>query len=121
MDVIYTKNFDCSTNDPIQKKLNKMYCYKESQTMYTHRLRINLFCDLLKLLINRHVIKSFDSAIDIGCNVGFYSKLISDFGFKNVLGVDLEDHLISRANQYFSRKNGNGIIHFRVMNAEAIE
>lgn len=89
--------------------------------MHLHRLRINLFSDLLESLDEQGMIKNFDYALDIGCNAGFYSKLISDSGFKNVYGVDIEPSLVSKANQHFSSMEGGKVISFAVINAEEMD
>lgn len=64
------------------------------------------------------MITNFDSAIDIGCNCGIYSKLISDFGFKEVRGIDIDQPLLDIANKNVAVNSGDKKIVFENFNAE---
>lgn len=117
----YQKNYDCHReNDPVQVLLDELYEYQDVTTRFMHRLRINLFTDLMKELLARRAIKNFDDALDIGCNSGFYSKLISDFGFKTVWGIDIDQLLLDKANAYFRVDDSEKKISFDNFNAEQL-
>jgi 2-polyprenyl-3-methyl-5-hydroxy-6-metoxy-1,4-benzoquinol methylase len=116
----YKKNYDCH-DDELQRLLDDVYQYIDPTSRYMHRLRINLFTDLMKDLISKGVIKKFDNALDIGCNCGFYTKLISDFGFKDVKGIDIDQPLLDRANEFFRTEKGDKKIIFENLNAENIQ
>ncbi len=114
----YKKSFDCNPEEPFQKILDSLYDYIDPTTRYMHRMRINLFVTLLKELIEKRVITNFNSAIDIGCNCGIYSKLISDFGFKAVRGIDIDQPLLDIANKNVAVSSGEKKIVFDNFNAE---
>jgi len=114
----YKKSFDCNPREPFQKILEDLYDYIDPTTRYMHRLRINLFVDLMKELIKDGTITQFENALDIGCNSGIYSKLISDFGFKNVRGIDIDQPLLDLANKYIAIKSEKKNIVIENYNAE---
>ena len=114
----YRKSFDCDPRDSFQQLLDTLYNYIDPTTRYMHRLRINLFVDLMRELIDKDVIKNFDSAIDIGCNCGIYSKLISDFGFNEVRGIDIDQPLLDLANKFVATTSQEKKIYFENFNAE---
>jgi 2-polyprenyl-3-methyl-5-hydroxy-6-metoxy-1,4-benzoquinol methylase len=114
----YKKSFDCNPEEPFQKILEELYQYIDPTTRYMHRLRINLFVDLVKELVKEGAITQTDTALDIGCNSGIYSKLISDFGFKNVRGIDIDQNQLKLANKYFAQKSEGRVITFENFNAE---
>jgi 2-polyprenyl-3-methyl-5-hydroxy-6-metoxy-1,4-benzoquinol methylase len=116
----YQKNYDCHPED-LQVLLDHLYQYIDPTSRYMHRLRINLFTDLMKELIRDKKITRFENALDIGCNCGFYSKLISDFGFQRVRGIDIDQPLLDRANEYFRTNGENKSITFENFNAEALD
>ena len=78
----YVKSFDCNPREPLQQKLNEIYNYKGMQNKCMHRLRLNLFYDTVKKLIENKTIKSFDNAMDIGCNGGFIPNLFQNSALK---------------------------------------
>ena len=121
MSKFYAKSFDCDPADPVQQILNTTYLYKDQQTKCMHRIRLNLFYDTMNELIAKGVINKFNSAIDIGSNAGYYSKLLSDFGFKKVYGIDIDDHLVKIAQQHFACQEKGREIFFEVKNAELLE
>lgn len=101
----------CDDASALQRQLNELYEYeKDIPTKICHRSRIALFQSMLAELIADGSIKQFGKALDIGCNAGFYSKLISDAGFQEVLGFDLNPMFVQRANRAFgSDKPGKRI------------
>jgi len=117
----YEVDFRCDENDQIQRLLDDLYSYGTNPiTKVLHRNRINLFYLLIKGLIEEQVVQRFDSAIDIGCNAGFYAKLISDLGFKDVLGIDIVDQYISKANSTFSFLSRSKTLTYELLSAEEI-
>ena len=110
-------NFKSNTSNG----LNEIYNYKSKELEHMHKMRIYLFTDIMRDLIERKVITKFDSAIDIGCNRGLYSKLISEFGYKKVLGIDIDAPLIQIAKQHFEGEDKGHSIKFDVINAEEID
>ncbi|CAN5548993.1 hypothetical protein BH11BAC1_BH11BAC1_29090 [soil metagenome] len=116
----FEKSFNCDPQEPFQRILDSLYDYIDPTTRYMHRLRINLFVDLVRGLISDGTITNFNSAIDIGCNCGIYSKLISDFGFKEVRGIDIDQPLLDKANKYVAITSGEKKITFENFNAEKL-
>jgi 2-polyprenyl-3-methyl-5-hydroxy-6-metoxy-1,4-benzoquinol methylase len=117
----YEKSFGSSNEDQRQKFLNELYAYHDTTTKYMHRARMNLFVDLITELIEEKTITSFENAIDIGCNAGWYSKMISDFGFRDVMGVDIDEKLIKKAQKEFTSNKEGKHIHFHLLNAEHLD
>jgi 2-polyprenyl-3-methyl-5-hydroxy-6-metoxy-1,4-benzoquinol methylase len=76
---------------------------------------------LLNRLIEQNIIESFNSAIDIGCNSGAYAKIISDHGFRYVLGIDIDGKKIRMANDFFAFNENDKTIKFEVTDAEEID
>ena len=72
-------------------------------------------------LIRNHTITKFQNALDIGCSVGVYSKLLQGFGFKNVTGVDVDEPAIIKAKQFFESDNDGSKINFYLKNAEELD
>lgn len=116
---VYQKNYDCH-KDQVQDLLDEVYQYIDPTSRYMHRLRINLFYDLMKKLIADKTIKKFEKALDIGCNCGFYSKLLSDMGFKSVRGIDIDTPLLKRANEFFKSDVLAGKVKYENINAEEL-
>lgn len=120
--MFYKSDFRCNDEEELQSKLNYLYNYKDDiSTKVLHRNRMNLFCFLMKKLIEQNVIDSFDSAIDIGCSSGVYSKIISDFGFRYVLGIDIVDEVIRKANNFFAFSENRKVLEYKVLNAENLD
>jgi SAM-dependent methyltransferase len=118
----YKIDFACDDGGELQSKLNVLYDYRDDVcTKVLHRNRLNLFCLLMGNLIKEHVIESFDSAIDIGCNSGAYSKIISDFGFKHVLGIDISSEVIERANESFAFAGSERTLEYKILDAENMD
>ncbi len=116
----YSK-IDFSTKGDFQSSINRMYGYKSEELAHMHKMRIYLFIDVMRKLINEKVITQFDSAIDIGCNRGLYSKLISEFGFKRVEGIDIDEPLVKMAKDNFESTEEGHRIRFNVVNAEELD
>jgi 2-polyprenyl-3-methyl-5-hydroxy-6-metoxy-1,4-benzoquinol methylase len=111
----------CDDSTELQSFLNDLYQYKHDiTTKVYHRSRIALFCRMCRQLISDGVVRNFDSALDIGCNAGFYAKVISDFGFQNVYGVDINADYIAKANRAFYSDRPGKSIRFQAMDAAAI-
>jgi 2-polyprenyl-3-methyl-5-hydroxy-6-metoxy-1,4-benzoquinol methylase len=111
----------CDDATTLQKHLNALYAYeKDISTKVYHRSRIALFQILLSKLIADGAVKNFRTAMDIGCNAGFYSNVISDFGFRDVLGIDLNESYVAKANHSFRSDAPGKRVAFETMDATAI-
>jgi 2-polyprenyl-3-methyl-5-hydroxy-6-metoxy-1,4-benzoquinol methylase len=111
----------CDDRTTTQQLLNDLYGYKQDLITKTyHRSRIALFQRLLKKLIRNGVIANFGNALDIGCNAGFYSKVLSDFGFRNVFGIDINPKYIVKASAAFGSNVPDKSIAFETLNATAL-
>lgn len=111
----------CDDATTLQKQLNSLYAYENDiSTKIYHRSRIALFQLLLNQLIVGRVIRNFGAAIDIGCNAGFYSKVISDFGFREVFGIDINPAYVAKANHAFGSDEPGKRLTFETMDAAAI-
>jgi SAM-dependent methyltransferase len=120
--MFYKVDFACDDREDLQIKLNQLYNYKDNlSTKVMHRNRINLFCTLMEELIKHNAVDSFQTAIDIGCNAGAYAKIISDFGFRYVVGIDVVDEMIDKANDFFAFSEDERTLEFKVLNAEDLD
>ncbi|MCK4718238.1 MAG: class I SAM-dependent methyltransferase [Thermoplasmata archaeon] len=119
--MFYKLSFTCDDRERVQRRLNSIYDYDDLGHKISHRNRMNLFHVMMKRLIRERTIASFDSALDIGCNSGVYSKMISDLGFKHVLGVDIDAKEIKRAEEFFAFDTDRKSLEYRVMNAEKMD
>ena len=120
--MLYRVDFRCDDRDPLQRLLDDLYGYRDDiETRVLHRLRLNLFFGLLRELIAGRTVTRFDSALDIGCNAGMYSKILSDLGFRRVEGVDIDEGQIARADAAFRATTPERTIEFRVANAEELD
>jgi len=120
--LFYSVDFACDDRDPLQARLNQICDYENDvETKILHRERMNLFFLLMQDLIRRGVVTAFDSALDVGCNTGIYSKMLGDFGFRHVLGVDIVPDMIERANRTFATSEPGRSIAFTVANAEELD
>jgi len=120
--VDYRVSFADDPDDPLQRELNALYDYADDfETRILHRARMNLFFLLVRQLIARGTLVRRATALDVGCNAGGYSKLISDFGFARVEGLDLEPALIAKANAAFASTTPGHERSFRVENAETLD
>jgi 2-polyprenyl-3-methyl-5-hydroxy-6-metoxy-1,4-benzoquinol methylase len=118
----YRVSFADDPDDPLQRELNALYDYADDrETRVLHRARLNVFHGLLADLVARGVIARRETALDVGCNAGFYSKLISEAGFRRVDGLDIEPALIARARATFATESPGRTIAFRVENAEEMD
>ena len=108
----------CDDGTELQRQLNYLYEYKNDiLTKVFHRSRIALFQRIIRKLIGSGVIREFGSALDIGCNAGFYCKMISDMGFRDVLGIDICAKYVNRANREFASGLPEKRVAFQVMDA----
>ena len=67
----------------------------------------------MERLVAEGRIRTFGSALDIGCNAGFYAHMISGFGFRRVLGVDVVPEMIETARRHFASADRNTPSSFR--------
>jgi SAM-dependent methyltransferase len=113
--LFYRVDFAVDDGDELQRTLNDLYGYGDDPaTRVLHRCRLNLFYLMMKDLIAGGVIRQFGSAIDVGCNAGGYSKMLSDFGFEKVEGFDVGQEYVARAQAAF----GSPTVSFAVGRAE---
>jgi SAM-dependent methyltransferase len=118
----YVPVFACRDGEPWQRELNALYDYQDDvETKVLHRCRINLFHRLMRRLVARGVVTRFERALDIGCNAGFYSKLLADFGFARVVGVDIEAEYVRRARERFGVRADGRVLEFRAQSAEDLD
>src|SRR5207247_7129744 len=118
----YQIDFACDDREPFQQTLNELYEYAEDiPTKVLHRCRLNLFSLLMRDLAARREIASFESAIDLGCNAGMYSRILSEWGFHYVLGIDVVDEMIRKANAAFGSRSPGPVVEFRLQNAEELD
>ena len=66
------------------------------------------------------LVKNLGTAMDIGCNAGFYSKVISDFGFREVFGIDINSAYVAKANHSFASDSPGKRVAFETMDATAV-
>ncbi len=119
--MFYEVDFASDDRDALQAQLNQICDYvNDVETKVLHRARMNLFFLLMQDLIRRGIVTEFGSALDIGCNTGIYSRMLADFGFSRVLGVDIVPDMIERANRSFGRDDGEKVVEFRVADAEQL-
>lgn len=119
----YKVSFKLDDNDELQQFLNTLYEYSTTtdlDTMYCHRLRLNLFHETLEKLIKSKTITRFDTALDIGANAGGFSKILSEAGFKDVYGIDIDDHQLNKAKAYFTSVTPNRTLRFEHADAELL-
>lgn len=108
----------CDDGTELQQRLNDLYAYQDDiLTKVYHRSRIVQFQCLVQKLISRNLIREYRKALDIGCNAGFYSKILSDFGFEDVLGIDISTKYVAKANQEFASDQPGKRIAFHRMDA----
>lgn len=120
--MLYKLDFACDDREPLQRTLNDLYQYSEDiVTRVLHRCRLNLLSLLLQKLVAQGEIPSFDSAIDIGCNAGIYCRILSDFGFRYVLGIDVTEEMIHTAQATFGSTSPGAVVEFRLQNAESLD
>ena len=120
--MFYAVDFACDDKDELQARLNRICDYENDvETKVLHRARMNLFFLLMQDLVRRGGVTEFGSALDIGCNTGIYSKMLSDFGFKHVFGVDIVPDMIERANQTFGSDQDGRTVAFQVADAEKLD
>jgi 2-polyprenyl-3-methyl-5-hydroxy-6-metoxy-1,4-benzoquinol methylase len=115
-------DFACDDRDALQQTLNELYGYRDDiVTKVLHRCRLNLLTLLLQSLAERSEIASFESAIDIGCNAGIYCRILSDRGFRYVLGIDIADEMIQKAQATFGSNRPGAVVEFRRQTAESLD
>jgi SAM-dependent methyltransferase len=118
----YQVGFADDPDDRLQLELNELYDYADDyETRILHRARMNLFYLLMRELLERGRLTRRGTALDVGCNAGGYSKLISDFGFARVEGLDIDPSLIAKANAAFASNTPGRERAFRVENAETLD
>ena len=118
----YRIDFACDDREPLQQTLNELYDYRDDiGTKLLHRCRLNLLSLLVPDLGARGDIASFGSAIDIGCNAGMYCQILSDVGFRYVLGIDIVKEMIHKANAAFGSRDPERTVEFRLQDAETLD
>jgi 2-polyprenyl-3-methyl-5-hydroxy-6-metoxy-1,4-benzoquinol methylase len=115
------QEFSSGIHFKTSESLNAIYHYKSKELESMHKMRIYLFIELLRELIDNKTITSLDSAIDVGCNRGVYSKLISELGFKRVKGIDIEETFIRDSKANFEFEEPGRSLTFETVNAENID
>jgi SAM-dependent methyltransferase len=117
----YQIDFACRDSSPQQEMLNELYAYGDDVgTKVLHRCRLNLFTLIMRRLRERGQITRLDRAIDIGCNAGVYSSMLSEFGFRSVLGVDVVPSMIETARRHFAVSQPQRSVEFRLQRAEEL-
>jgi len=120
--VFYRVDFRCDDRDPLQHLLDDLYDYaRDPETRVLHRARLNLFYRLMEELIADRVVTRFGAALDIGCNAGAYSKILSDFRFRKVEGIDIDAGQVAKAEAAFAVASEDRTIEFRVADAEELD
>jgi 2-polyprenyl-3-methyl-5-hydroxy-6-metoxy-1,4-benzoquinol methylase len=118
----YQVAFRLSASDPLQQALDSIYEYKDDiSTKVCHRNRLNLFYELLHKLAWMKLITNTDRALDIGSNGGYFSYILSRYGFKYVQGIDIVQKAVDRANQRFGSDDPGRTVEFYVQNAEDLD
>ncbi len=121
MPLTYKIDYACDDREPLQQTLNRLYQYGEDVgTKVLHRSRLNLFSLLLRKWTARGDIASFESALDIGCNAGMYCRILSDCGFRYVLGIDVVDEMIRKASAAFASRDADKTVEFKLQYAESL-
>lgn len=102
----YKPSYNFKEADRNQEILDDLYNYgKDISTRVFHRMRINTIYGELNRLKETGVLKGANiRALDIGCNCGYLSKLISEFDIPFVLGIDLSKEKIELANLFFGQE-----------------
>lgn len=105
----------------MQRELNRLYGYeRDIPTKVLHRSRLNLFHVLTRELVADGTLHRLGTAVDVGCNAGYYSKMIADLGFRDVRGVDVGEDMIDKARSAFERDGPEGRIHFQHAGVESL-
>lgn len=116
-----TLDITCDDDTDLQRRLNSLYGYENDICTKTyHRSRIVAFQLLVRKLVADGVMQQYGRAMDIGCNAGFYSKMISEWGFHEVTGIDIDPQYISKANDAFRCEEPGRRVAFEIMDAMAI-
>jgi 2-polyprenyl-3-methyl-5-hydroxy-6-metoxy-1,4-benzoquinol methylase len=114
-------DIDCDDNSETQQLLNELYGYKNDIITKTyHRSRIVLFHRLISHLVRNGLLRNLGAALDIGCNAGYYSKVLSDVGFRRVTGVDINAAYIAKAKTAFGSNVPDREVVFQAMDATAL-
>lgn len=120
-DFSYRVGFRADDSDPVQRELDELYRYgADFTTRVLHRSRMNLFSLLMRDLMATGLVNQFGRALDIGCNAGAYSRMISELGFDSVLGIDVDIEAIERARAAFASESSPGV-RFEARSAEEID
>jgi 2-polyprenyl-3-methyl-5-hydroxy-6-metoxy-1,4-benzoquinol methylase len=120
--MFYRMSFACNDHEDLQEQLNSLYEYKDDPWgKVMHRNRLNLVFLLVDNLIRMGTIESLGFALDIGCNKGVYGRILSDYGFRDVLGIDIVARDIETANACFAVTAQGRSLRFELQNAETME
>ena len=119
--MFYRIDYSVQSQDQLQQKLNSMYGYENDLSLQVmHRKRLNLVFRLLQDLTQKNRLDLSGTALDIGCNSGLYSKILSDFGFRKVFGIDISETGIATAKATFSEEIREGKIVFEKRGIESV-
>lgn len=114
----YVPGWACRDSEPLQRALNLLYDYAgDIETKVLHRTRLNLFTYVMRRLVLGGMPARRAQALDVGCNAGYYSKLISDFGFESVLGFDIDAGAIEMASRFLASDASGHRREFQVRDA----
>lgn len=101
-DGFYRIDFRVDDSDDVQRALNHLHGYEHDiPTKVMHRNRLNLLVVFVRQLVARGVLTRFGTALDIGCGVGVYVRVLADLGFRSVFGIDVDEHSIAVARERF--------------------
>jgi SAM-dependent methyltransferase len=118
----YRRGFGCSPREPLQRALDALYDYaRDPETQVLHRSRLNRFDAVVRGLDARGLLARRGRALDLGCNAGYYTKLIADLGYAHVRGVDLEPEFVARARAHFASDAPGRTVTFEVADAEQLD
>ncbi|NCP83712.1 MAG: class I SAM-dependent methyltransferase [Bacteroidetes bacterium] len=114
----YKPSFNFRKRDQNQEILDSLYEYGDKlSTRVFHRMRINTIHEILTQSPIKDKLKPRRKALDIGCNCGYLSKLISEHNYDFVFGVDLADDFVQKAVSNFQGEN----VQFKTQDATQLD
>jgi ubiquinone biosynthesis O-methyltransferase len=113
-------SYRINDRDKVQQYLDQLYDYQDLSTRVFHRKRLNLIYKTVDKLIRQKKINTGGSALDIGCNQGFCSRIISNLGFRDVLGIDITEDAIEQANRNFAVDSAGKKLSYQCIAAEKL-
>jgi 2-polyprenyl-3-methyl-5-hydroxy-6-metoxy-1,4-benzoquinol methylase len=104
------------------KKINPSFDWGgDDETTILHWKRIALFVALLDELKKEGLMARQESALDVGCLAGIYSKLLSDHGFREVVGLDISPKYVSLASSIYTSEVRAGRMKFMTVDAQDMD